>query len=92
MRRASQVDANQKDLDKAARDLGASIIPLHTVGYGVPDRCYGFQGRTYLVEIKVKGGTLSPAQKKFHTLWRGAPIHVCRNVDQLITLLTTGTK
>lgn len=38
----------------------------------------GFEGTTYLMEVKVAKGRLSKAQEEFHASWRGGPIVVIR--------------
>ena len=57
------------------------------MGGGCPDGLVGWQGQTYLVEIKNPKGTLTPDQEQFITLWRGSKVHVIRTVDDLIDVL-----
>ncbi len=43
---------------------------LHEVGAGVPDLLVGFRNKNYLIEVKVPGGRLTPAQLG---LWHEVP-------------------
>jgi Holliday junction resolvase len=49
---ASRVDANQAEIVKALRDVGAHVRPTHMVGAGFPDLVAVFRGVVYLIEIK----------------------------------------
>lgn len=76
MRRRAKVDANQPDIVKALRDVGASVEPLHMVGKNFPDLVVGFRGRNYLIEVKdgekkPSERRLSEGQKEFHESWKG---------------------
>lgn len=71
MRRAARVDANQAEIVAALRQVGASVVLLHQVGGGCPDIGVGYRGRTYLIEIKAKGGTLTEDEREWHQQWRG---------------------
>ena len=76
MRRAARVDGNQVEIVTALRQIGASVAPCHAVGDGFPDICVGWQGHTYLLEIKDptkprSGQKLTPSQVEFHESWRG---------------------
>lgn len=76
MRRAAAVDGNQLEIMQALQDRGYSVQSLAAVGLGVPDLAVGRAGRNWFLEVKdptkPKGDRqLTPAQKKWHTLWRG---------------------
>ena len=77
IRRSLQRDANEPAIVKALRAIGASVHPLH-----VPcDLLVGYQGRTYLMEVKSplgpKGGAsrngqkLNEKQQAFADAWAG---------------------
>ena len=76
-RRAAAVDANQPEIVKALRDVGASVQHLHTVGKGCPDIAVGFRGKNYLLEIKdgskpPSGRKLTTDEAEWHLKWGGA--------------------
>ena len=66
-----RVDANQADIVAACRRAGATVTLLHTVGHGCPDLLVGFRGVNYLLECKVPGGRLTPAEREWHATWPG---------------------
>jgi len=79
MRRAAAADANQKEIVAALRQIGCMVIPCHAVGKGFPDLVVGYQGDTFLIEVKDPSQPkhrheLTPAQKLFHATWPGKPI------------------
>lgn len=86
-----RVDANQKEIVKTLRSLGATVLILSDVGSGCPDICVGYRGRNFLVEIK--DGSKPPSKQaltadevKFHQGWKG---HVCiiNSIDTALRLL-----
>lgn len=73
---AAKVDRNQPEIVAALRQLGCSVLPLHTVGAGCPDLAVGWQGRTFFLEVKdgmapPSERKLTAAQVEFHAGWRG---------------------
>jgi hypothetical protein len=82
MRRAARIDANQPEIVKALRAVGASVQILSAVGHGCPDILVGYQGRNFLFEIKdgskpPSDRRLTPAEEKWFGAWRGQ----CRVVE-----------
>jgi hypothetical protein len=79
MRRAANIDANQPEIVAALRKAGATVQPLHAVGKGCPDLAVGYNGATFLLEVKnpsrvAKRGTVRPTDNmhtEWHTAWRG---------------------
>ena len=76
MRRAARVDGNQGEIVSALRQIGASVAPCHAVGQGFPDLCVGWNGETFLLEVKdpskpIRDQRLTPSQVEFHASWRG---------------------
>lgn len=74
--RAAKADANQPAIVKALRQMGCTVQHLHMVGAGCPDIAVGWQGKTYLLEIK--DGSKPPSAQKltepeanWHRDWRG---------------------
>lgn len=92
MRRAARTDKNHDEIVQALRKVGASVQSLAAVGAGVPDLLVGFQGQTFLVEIKdgqaaPSAKKLNPAQMIWHHTWRGGPLAVVESVDQALKLI-----
>lgn len=76
MKYAAKADDNQREIVRALRDAGATVMHLHTVGGGCPDICVGYRGTNYLIEIKdgskpPSAQKLTPAQFDWHRDWRG---------------------
>ena len=76
MRTAARVDANQPDIIKALRQIGATVQPIHVVGRGCPDLLVGMFGKNYLLEIKdgdkaPSARKLTPDELRWHDEWRG---------------------
>ncbi len=90
MRRSSKVDANQRDIMSALRDIGCSIQSLHTVGGGCPDLLVGFRGRTTLLEVKNPDGRnqVLPEQEAWHNAWLGGPVIVVRSVEEAVAAVS----
>lgn len=91
MRLAARVDENQKEIIKAFRKLGCSVLPLHAVGGGCPDICVGKNKKSVLVEIKdpnkVKSKRqLTTDQVKFHSEWLGS-LFVVETLGDVIALV-----
>lgn len=82
-----RVDANQPEIVKALRELGASVQCLHMVGHGCPDLVIGFRGVTYLCEIKNGNAGLTPDEARFHSEWRGQKVAIVRTVPDVLRLL-----
>ena len=91
MRRAAKVDANQTEIVKALRQVGASVQSLAATGKGVPDLLVGFRGKNLLLEVKdgdkVKSARkLTADQVEWHQGWRGH-VAVVESVEQAIKIL-----
>ena len=52
MKKRGRVDANQSEIVKALRQIGASVYITSQLGGGFPDIVVGFRGKNYLFEIK----------------------------------------
>jgi hypothetical protein len=91
MRRAAKVDANQVEIVKALRSVGASVQPLHSVGQGCPDLLIGWMGKNLLMEIK-DGSKVASARKltvdqlDWHAAWRGN-VFVVESAEEAVRLL-----
>ena len=60
-----------------ARAVGEGILA------GVPDLAVCWRGRTIFIELKAKGGSLSPAQRDMHNrlVFCGFEVVVCRSLE-----------
>jgi len=105
MPRLRRSDGNQTRLTKAARDQGAAVALIHTVGQGVPDALLGILGLSLLIEIKDAKGDLTPDETKWwdgwtdvkgtaHPGWQGQ-VTICRSeqdIADLIEIVQTAVK
>lgn len=83
MRYRTRADANQKEIDKALRGIGATVVSLGNIGKGCGDILVGFRGTNFLIETKNRAsenkysikqrenGMRTPDQTKFHAEWQG---------------------
>ena len=70
--RAAKVDANQAEIVKALRDVGADVLSIAQLGHNAPDLIVGFRGENYIFEVKAsKKSKLRPGQVIFALNWRG---------------------
>jgi hypothetical protein len=66
-----RVDLDQRAVIARLEEMGFSVLNLSAVGHGCPDLLVGKDGKNFLLEIKSKNGTLTPAQIEFHKNWKG---------------------
>lgn len=71
MRARPRIDANQPDIVKALRKMGAFVQSLAAVGDGCPDLLVGFRGKTYLIEVK--DGDKPPSKRALTPAEAAAP-------------------
>lgn len=95
MRRAGRIDANQGRIVAALRNLGASVAITSGAGNGLPDLLVGWQGETYMLEIK--DGDKAPSAKKlteaeqhFVDHWKGRPVAVVETVADALDAVMGG--
>lgn len=99
--RAKRRDANESMIVCALRAVGAVVQQLGD-GVGVPDLLVGFQGRTFLIEVKdPKMGArnsrtrgrpktasgLRESQEQWWAEWRGERPHVVTNADDALVVI-----
>jgi hypothetical protein len=78
-------DKNQTEIGAALEKVGATVEPIRSLHGGCPDLLVGFQGRNYLIEVKVpKEGRLSEIQKVWRDDWSGGKPFVIRSVEDVI--------
>ena len=84
MRYAARVDANQQSIVKALRDAGAFVWII-----GLPvDLLVGFNGQTYLVEIKDgPKKSLTRLQQDFFGNWIGGSLHRIDGPDDALRMI-----
>ncbi len=80
-RYAARVDGNHREIVKALRQIGCSVLNLAPVGEGCPDLLIGFRGANYLLEVKTARGQTNARQRAFKQAWRGH-YAVVRSVDE----------
>ena len=76
MRQRARIDTNHREVVKALRQIGCSVLSLAAVGKGCPDLLVGRQRKNWIMEVK--NGALSPSlrrlttdEQKFRDLWAG---------------------
>jgi len=82
-----RVDANQREIVAALRQIGASVWITSSLGGGFPDLVAGWKGRTYLFEVKVPPIRLTPDEEGFQLAWRGQVAIVC-NVEEAMEVIS----
>jgi len=84
-------DHNQAEIVAALRDAGHQVVTMHGVGGGFPDLIVARGGQVWLVEVKARGGRLTPAQVDFFERWSGPPIRIVRTVDEALEAVGVAT-
>jgi hypothetical protein len=88
----ARVDANQPEVVKLYRRLGASVQHLHTVGRGCPDLLIGYCGANGLAEVKdpekpPSKRRLTDDEGKWHRDWLGN-VSIIETQDDVIEHLS----
>lgn len=90
-RYAARTDKAQQEIVRELRQLGYLVVPTSQVGNGYPDLCvFGYSYRreceiALLVELKTPGGTLTPAEQRFHEqLPPGCPVMIAHSTYEII--------
>ena len=85
-----RLDATQKAVVAALREIGCSVTSLAAVGGGCPDLLVGVAGRTVLLEVKSakatrrKASETTPAQDAWAASWRGGQVAVAHDVEEAL--------
>ena len=84
----ARIDTNHKEIVKALRELGATVVSLASMKHGCPDLLVGYAGETVLMEIKrdVKAKFTSD-QLEFLGKWKGGAISRVDSVDAALRAL-----
>jgi Holliday junction resolvase len=87
----NKVDANQKEIVRHLRMLGCSVAVTSDVAHGFPDLVVGWNGKTFLIELK--DGKKVPSKQKptpeeiiFESRWKGQ-YAVCNSLDEIIKII-----
>jgi hypothetical protein len=82
---AGKVDANHTEAVDALRAVGVVVRSLAAVGDGMNDLLCIVPAATFLIEVKMPGEKLTPAQKKWHIEcpWRN---HVAFSAQQAVEI------
>jgi hypothetical protein len=85
----SRQDTTTGEVVSALRAAGAIVRHIDgAMGIpGVPDLLVGYQGVTYLMEVKGPKGRLSDAQVAFHAEWKGGPLVTVRTAPEALAAL-----
>ena len=84
----ARIDTNHKEIVKALRDAGATVVSLASMKHGCPDLLVGFAGETLLMEIKRDSkAKFTPDQIEFMGKWRGGAISRVDSVDAALRAL-----
>ena len=81
-----KTDANQKEIVDTFQSLGAIVYDASAVGGGFPDLVVGYNGRNFLVEVKMPGKHLNKLQKTWHDTWLGT-VHIVTTPQEAAALL-----
>ena len=84
---ARNVDLNQAEIVAGLREQDIQVVLMHTVGAGFPDLICARNGQAWFVEVKGSKGRLTPAQKRFHSEWRGPKILVVRSLSEALEVI-----
>lgn len=87
VRQHAKRDQNQSEIMAAFQKLGSEAVDTTSVGAGFPDLAVPICGHTVLVEVKAEDKGLDPAQLLFLREWRGGPVRLARNVDDVVTIV-----
>jgi Holliday junction resolvase len=84
----ARIDTNHKEIVKALRDAGATVVSLAAMKHGCPDLLVGYNGETVLMEIKRDAkAKFTPDQLDFLSKWKGGAISRVDSVDAAIRAL-----
>lgn len=87
MRRAARSDANQAEVVKALRKIGAAVTSLHRVGSGVADLLISFRQRWILLEVKSSAkARLTPDERRWISE-QNAPVYRVNNVAEAVEVV-----
>ena len=84
----ARIDTNHKEIVKALRDAGATVVSMASLKHGTPDILVGYAGETILMEIKRDAkAKFTPDQLDFLSKWKGGAISRVDSVEAAIRAL-----
>ena len=84
----ARIDTNHKEIVKALREAGATVVSLASMKHGCPDLLVGYQNETLLMEIKKDSkAKFTPDQLDFIAKWKGGPVSRVDSVDAALRAL-----
>jgi Holliday junction resolvase len=84
----ARIDTNHKEIVKALREAGATVVSLASMKHGCPDLLVGYANETLLMEIKKDSkAKFTPDQLEFIGKWKGGAISRVDSVDAAIRAL-----
>jgi Holliday junction resolvase len=84
----ARIDTNHKEIVKALREAGATVVSLAEMKHGCPDLLVGYAGETLLMEIKRNSkAKFTSDQLDFMGKWKGGAISRVDSVDAAIRAL-----
>lgn len=91
MRRRAKVDSNHGEIVTALKSAGCTVQSLAEVGSGCPDLLVGYHGKSFLLEVKSRGGTLTEDQVQWLARWRGGMVRAVYSVEQALAVVGART-
>jgi hypothetical protein len=79
-------DSVQPAIVDALFKAGCRVQVLSAVGMGCPDLLVSKAGAMWLLELKLAGEPLTPAQKKWHATW-DAPVYVVHTAEEALEVV-----
>jgi len=84
----ARIDTNHKEIVKALRDAGATVVSLAAMKHGIPDILVGYNGETILMEIKRDAkAKFTSDQLDFMGKWKGGAVSRVDSIDAAIRAL-----
>jgi len=84
----ARIDTNHKEIVKALRELGATVVSLASMKHGCPDLLVGYASETVLMEIKRDAkAKFTSDQLEFLGKWKGGAISRVDSVEAAIRAL-----
>ena len=75
-----RTDANQNEIVRALEKAGCAVTDMSGAGDGFTDLFVTRARVHYILEVKTRLGTLTPAQIVFHA--KHPPVHIVRTIEQ----------
>lgn len=86
MRAHPKTDANQAEIVRALRAIGATVTITASVGSGFPDLVVGYRGLTTCIEIKMPGAHMTPDEAAWFEAWHG-DAYIVSSADEAIQVV-----